>query len=295
MFERATYKDEKHDWTKIKDPVASLKRDGAMFWLEVQSDGSFKFHSRRPSVSGGHPERSEKLPALTTKKLPEYAGHIFTVELVHTGKTKSDKDNHGKLSGILNSLPPKAVQTQKDEGPVRAVLHDVINPALPTYKDKLLHMKAFEKAYGKPDVMFVVHPHIGLPAITKLMESSRFEGHEGMIVTSLTEPESRNPRVKVKHTLMNNLSVVGMTQEYDIYGKPKQSMGALKLADNTGKEVGLVGTGFTREQREEYWKDPSKIIGEVVQVKHMGYATNAIRHPVWNGFADTNIPDRISP
>jgi hypothetical protein len=288
MFERATYKDDKKDWTQIKDPVATLKRDGALFFITVGSDGSLKYFSRRQSVKGDYPERSEKLPQLTAKKMPEFAGHVFAAELVHTGQKKTEIDNHGKLSGILNSLAPRAIQTQKDEGPVRAVLHDVINPVLPTYKDKLLHMKKFQDTYGNPDVLFVVHPHIGLPAITKLVESSRFNSQEGAIVTSLTAHENNNPRIKIKHFLTHNLKVVGMTQEVDIHGKLKNSMGALRVADATGKEVGLVGTGFTREQRQEYWKDPEKILGELIQVKSVGFARNALRHPIYNGIADGN-------
>lgn len=286
MFQRATYKDQSKDWTQIKDPVATLKRDGALFFITVDHEGNLKYFSRRQSVKGDYPERSEKLPHLVAKKMPEFAGHVFAAELVHTGKTKTEVDNHGRLSGLLNSLPPKAIADQAEHGPIRAVLHDVINPALPTYKDKLLHMKKFQDAYGNPDVLFVVHPHIGLPAITKLVESSRFNSQEGAIVTSLTAPENNNPRIKVKNFLTHNLRVIGMTQEIDIHGKPKNSMGALRVADATGKEVGLVGTGFTREQRQEYWKDPSKIMGELIQVKSVGFARNALRHPIFNGFAD---------
>jgi hypothetical protein len=289
MFERHTYKDApNNDWTGIKNPVATRKWDGAAFFAVVQPDGSLRYYSRRRSVKGHFPDRTDQLPQLTQKKLPQYAGNVYHVELIHTGKDKTEIESHAAVSGILNSGVEKSIQTQENTGPVRAVLLNVVSPELTTYKEKLLHMKEVEKAYGNPDVLFVAHPHITPQSITSLVEDTKHKSREGVIVTSLTEPENNNPRFKVKHYVTHNLKVVGMLQEKDIHGNLKPSMGAVTLADRSGRVVGDVGSGFTKQQREEYWKNPSLIIGDLIQVRSVGLGSvgGRLRHPIYNGIAD---------
>jgi hypothetical protein len=259
--------------------------------MEVQHDGSLKFYSRRPSVKGGFPERSDKLPHLTVKKFPELAGHVYTVELIHTGHNKNNKESHPKVSGLLNSLPPKSIAEQKESGPIRAVLLDVVNPPLPTYRDKLLHMKEFEKKFGNPEVMFAPTPEITREGIVKLINQTKREGHEGVIITSLDTPEHMNPRIKMKHQETYNLRVSEIIQEYDIHGKPKPSMGALALVDRSGREVAKVGTGFSPALRKEIWENKADWIDRLIQIKTMGLAKEGgrFRMPVFNGDADGQL------
>lgn len=293
MFPRAKYKDDsKSDWASIPDPVATVKYDGASFFLRVEPDGSLRYFSRRPSVKGGFPERTAQVPHLAKTKLPNLAGNVYNVELIHTGKSKSNVESHRAVSGILNSLPDRSVATQAELGPVRAVVHNVIEPSLSTYKDKLLSAKKLQDSFGNPDLLWAAEPHVGLPNVVKLIKSTKSRGQEGVIVTSLTKPEQSNVRVKVKHIDTHNLRVVGIEQEKDKSGQPKNSMGALVCADSTGKVVANVGTGFTRAQREDAWKNKSKWVGRDIQVKSMGLSANRLRMPVFNGDSDGEL-DRV--
>jgi hypothetical protein len=290
MFARQPYK-EQEDWTTLKDPVATVKYDGAHYFLAVKDDGALTFHSRRPSVKGGFPERTEKLPHLTTKKFPELSGNVYSVELIHTGHKKENKESHPAVSGLLNSLAPKSIADQKEKGPIRAVLIDVINPPLPTYKDKLLHMKDVEKKIGKPDLVFVPEPAITKEAIVKLITKTKVHGHEGVIITSLTTPEATNPRIKIKHKNTYNLRVTKIQQEIDMHGKPKEQAGALIVEDAIGREVASVGTGLSRELKQEIWKNKGDWIGRLIQVETMGTVKEKgrLRAPVYNGDADGDI------
>lgn len=292
MFERAKYKELPQEaWHTIPNPVATLKRDGSHFFLMIDNKGNQKYYSRRESVKGGHPERSEQIPHLSTKKLPEFAGQVFSVELIHTGHDKATPESHVATSGILNSLTAKSIQTQKEKGPIRAVLIDVIDPPLPTYREKLLHMKKLEKHFGNPDLMFVDEPIIGHEAIAKKATETKAQQREGLIVTSLTLPENINPRIKLKHFYTFNLRVKNVLQEFDIYGKPKNSMGKLECVDATGRVVAYPGTGFSKELREEIWRNPKAWIGRLIQVKAMGLSIvgGRLRAPVYNGDADGDI------
>jgi hypothetical protein len=290
MYSRAKYKDiDYNEWLHLKDPVGTLKYDGASFFIPVSSDGSLSFLSRRPSVKGGFPDRTESLPHLTAKKLPEYAGNVYNVELIHTGKSKDAVESHRVVSGILNSLPARAINTQLQIGPVRAVLHNVINPEFSTYKEKLLHMKQLEKDFGNPEILFVATPHITRKDIHKLIERTKSSNQEGVVVTSLTTPEYENIRYKIKHKITHNLRVIDIVQEIDKDGNPKQSMGALICADSKGNPVAKVGTGFTRNQRIDAWTNPTNWLGKGIQVESMGFSVNALRSPVYNGDADGDI------
>lgn len=289
MFERHIYREPK-DRILPTGPeyVGLIKYDGANYWGILDSRGAIRFISRRPSVKGGYPDRTESLPHLTQKLLPEFAGNVFNFELIHTGHNKNQVESHSQVSGILNSLPPRAQSTQRILGPIRAVLHNVVNPDFSTFKDKYAYMKKFEKAFGNSDLMFTPELHFG-EDIRKLSDFTKREGREGIIVTRWDHPESDNPRLKEKHKILYNLRIVRLLQEVDSDGQPKQSMGAAEVEDASGRIVGAVGTGWSREQRKAAWQNPRDYIGRLIQVESMGLAANRLRMAVYNGDADGEI------
>lgn len=292
MYPRAKYSDTQ-DWTTLENPAASLKHDGASFFVTVSPKGDLRYFSRRKNVAGEFTERTQQLPQLTSKPLPQYAGQVYNVELVHTGHSSQGKENHPLLSGILNSLPERSLQTQQQEGPVRAILLDVINPKLSTYADKLEHMKKVETAFGKPEVFKTTYVKIGLDNVKDLIESTKKMGQEGVIITSLTKPEDENIRIKVKHVNTWNLKISKINQEYDISGNPKDSAGSLTVVDSTGREVANVGTGLSKELRKEIWDNKDKWLNKEIQVKGRTPSRNRILAPVYNGDPDGSM-DKIA-
>jgi len=290
MFTRAKYKDSKKlELSSIENPAAMIKYDGGNYFMQVQGDGSLKFFSRRESVKGDFPERSSKLPHFANVRIPEFAGNVVNVELIHTGHSKDNVESHPNVSGILNSLPERAAQTQKETGPIRAAMFNVVSPEFNTYAEKLQHLAKIEKALNKPNLIFVPEVKIGLDNIFKLIEKTEASGREGVVVTSLTAPENKNARLKIKHLQTYNVLVKGVIQERDILGNLKASTGALDLIDGSGRNVGKVGIGFSRELREEIHKDPSKWIGRLIQVKALPPTGTKLRMPVYNGDADGEI------
>lgn len=282
VFPRATYKE--GSWEHIKDPVGTVKYDGAHFFLSFDNEGNPSYISRRQSVKGHYPDRTEKLPQLT-KRLPEYANTIHAVELIHTGHSKGLPESHPNISGILNSLTPRALETQVLTGPVRAVLLDTLKPNIDTYAEKLSVLRGLAKAFNKPDLIFVPEAKLGKDEVQALVEKTRAEGREGVIITSASQPESSNPRIKVKHFDHYNLKVVGITPGT---GKYKGSGGSLIVEDASGRIVANVGTGFSDEQR----RSMHELLGKVVQVKAFPSTAQRLRAPVYNGEGDGEI-DRV--
>jgi hypothetical protein len=289
-FERHKYVEK--DWTHLANPVGSNKFDGAHFFLVVQPDGTFKYYSRRPSVKGHNPERSAQLPQLNANPLPQYAGDVFSTELIHTGHNKDNKESHPNVSGILNSKVEKAIATQQEKGPVRAVLLDVKDHNLPTFREKLEYLKKFEDAYGNKDVLFMPKFVEGHDAINKYLEEVTKKKSEGIIVTDMDLPEEQNPRYKVKNFQTYNLKISGpLQQEIDIYGKPKNSMGAVPVIDASGRFVGMVGTGWDRATRISAWQSPEEWQGKMIQVRAYPPSKQGghIRFPIYNGEPDGDI------
>ena len=286
-YTRAKYK-EGVPWENIKDPVGSIKWDGAHFFLMVGPTGDLSYISRRQGVNGNYPDRTTQLPQLASTKLPQFANQVFSVELIHTGHDNSPEalESHPDCSGILNSLPARAIETQKQTGPIRAILLDVIHPNISTYGEKMAHLQKVETAFGNSALMRTSTLHDTVAGIKALIERTKREKREGVIVTSKTLPEEKNVRVKIKHINTYNLKVVGITQEIDKSGAAKESAGALVMADATGRVVGNVGTGFTREQRRQIWLNKDLWMNSIKQVKAYPPTADKLRSPVYNGDAD---------
>ncbi len=291
-YERHTYRDLSHkDLVSIPDIYGSHKRDGAAFWISFNEEGSPRFISRRPSVTGELIDRTEKLPHVADVKLPELANHVLYSELVHTGHHESGNDDHPLLSGILNSNVDKAIQAQKEFGPIRVILTDVKKPGLSTFGEKRELLKRAAKIWNKPGIVSTPEEAEGIDGVLNLLDRTKRRGDEGIIVTSLSVPENENVRYKVKHLRTYNLRVTGITQEVDKLGNPKPGGGAFTLADKTGRDVGKVGTGLSRQMRDDMFRNPKKYIGKIIQVKSMPPTRQKLRAAVYNGDADGDIDE----
>lgn len=285
---RHRYVDDSNRIHKMENPSGSIKYDGANYFLAYDQSGVPSFTSRRPSVSGEPIVRTAQVPQLA-KVLPQLAGQVFNVELIHTGHSVNNIEDPARVSGLLNALPPRSLKEQAEDGPIRAVIFNKIDPSLKTYEEKLVHMKALEHAFGDKSLMFVPEQHHGLPAIQRLVLSTLAHQQEGVIVLDHTADEAKNPRVKIKHKLHFNLRVTKIHQELDKNGVPKPSAGALSVVDSDDKDVGKVGTGFDRKTREDIYENPHLWLGKLIKVKAMKPTASKLRSPVYVGDADGDI------
>ena len=122
------------------------------------------------------------------------------------------------------------------------------------------------------DVMFIYDEFIAL-------------GYEGIIVREFNSPYVRkrsNMVMKFKPKKDDYYTVVGYVEEISIEGIPKNSLGALVCS--SGEETFNVGTGFTRDQRNDLWKVKENLIGKVVRVayQHLTSGKNIPRFPVFS-------------
>lgn len=92
------------------------------------------------------------------------------------------------------------------------------------------------------------------------------EKYEGIIVRNLYgmyERKRSTNLMKFKPKKTDSYQIVSYLEEISIDGIPKNSLGTLILAsgDETSNTF-KCGSGFTREQRKELWKDKESLIGK---------------------------------
>lgn len=288
MFERHKYLEKPERISKMISPVGFVKYDGANFFMKYDDYGKPSFISRRRSVSGEIIDRTEKVPHLA-KVLPEHAGEVYNVELIHTGSDPLAKESPNRLAGILNSGVAKSLKAQEDLGPIRAVVFDVISPGHTHYGTKYEQIKKLEKSFGDSDLLFAHEGHHGHEAVERLVAKTKAESREGVIAIDFDSPEIKNPRIKVKHRKHWNLRVTAIHEEFDKNGVPKGRAGSLELQDASGKNCGKAGTGFTAEMRKLIWENKSEWMGKLVKIEAMDPTSEKLRSPVYAGDADGHL------
>lgn len=111
------------------------------------------------------------------------------------------------------------------------------------------------------------------------------EGYEGTILRMNTPYEWKRTDnlMKLKDMLSMDCKVVGITEGN---GKYKGMMGNLVL-EQENKQICEVGTGFTDEMREDFWKNKKKVLKEIVEIKYQELSKDGImRFPVFLRFRD---------
>lgn len=88
--------------------------------------------------------------------------------------------------------------------------------------------------------------------ITELMNKYVKEGYEGLVL------RKDDQFIKVKPTVTYDVEVLDL---YEGKGKNKNKMGGAQTC------MGGVGGGWTDKEREEYWLEPDKLIGKIIEVK----------------------------
>ena len=278
--ERRKYK-EVTDPAQVSNPFTTEKYDGSNNFMQVNK-GGLSFTSARKSVDGNLIPKEDQVPHLRDLRLPDkYVGTILQGELWHS-------NGFNVLSGILNSLPPRAVQSQKDKGlihfaPFRVYKGPHGEENLP-YDQQYKFLQEMSK-----DLPYFFEPPktTDRPAKEFHEEIGRRKG-EGVVMVDLDTGEN----YKLKHRFDYDLRIAGFTEGT---GRLKdKGIGAIKLEDKHGKDVGHVGTGLTDLMRQDMFKNPNKYIGQLVKVNSKKPLIGKVREPSLLGFTtDKNEADEV--
>jgi DNA ligase 1 len=105
-----------------------------------------------------------------------------------------------------------------------------------------------------------------------LLEQVTNDGHEGLMINladGYYETKRTSNLLKVKKMKSADLRVIDVEEGT---GKNKGKLGKV-VVDYKGYAVG-VGSGFTDEDREYYWKNPEEILGKIIEVQYFEESQN---------------------
>lgn len=121
--------------------------------------------------------------------------------------------------------------------------------------------------------------------ITTLLDNQVANGEEGIMLNLLDSCYCfgrTNALLKVKKFNSLDLEVVGMEEGS---GRLTGTLGAIHVRYKDGNIV-KVGSGFSDEERRQYWQQPELIMNHVCEIKYFEESTNAdntfsLRFPTW--------------
>lgn len=111
-----------------------------------------------------------------------------------------------------------------------------------------------------------------------------FRKGEGVVIKNPSAPYQRGCRttgmMKLKAFMSFDLEVIDLVEGT---GKCSNMVGKIICRFKDDKPV-LIGTGFTNEERKQWWNNPSTILGKVVQIDVMDITKNGmLREPSYKG------------
>ena len=126
--------------------------------------------------------------------------------------------------------------------------------------------------------------------MTSLLHEMTDYGYEGIVIRNprgIYERKRSTNVLKFKPGRRDHYVVVDTIEEVSIDGRPKGALGSLVCKSGDGKLFN-VGTGFTREQREELWGRRRELVGQSATVRYQQLtAANSVpRHSVFVGMGE---------
>ena len=226
--------------------------------------------------------------------------HGFDGELVFGLPT--DKDAYRRTVS--------AVMTEEGEPAVTFWVFDSVFPSETPFPDRYLNIV---RARGALDKLTEVPQRrvSSMEELTALEEMWLEQGFEGAMVRAINAPykfgrstEKEGYLMKVKrfvdsdaiiigvNELMHNdnpaaVSEIGLTKRSSHKENkiPTGTMGSFVVRDLTSEVEFEIGTGFTAEERAEWWAHRDEVVGRIVKYKHFPTGSkDKPRFPVFLGF-----------
>lgn len=248
-----------------KEVIATLKIDGNRAEAFVREDGTVKILSREGNVIDGCVDIENALSKL--KKGYVYEGEI----LAFNDEELNANELFKKTSSILRSKGVK-------KG-LEFIIFDII--PIDKFEDEGFYDEpcVSRKAYVKEiindmnDSIFLRHlepMYVGefdKELLDNFADQMKDNGEEGIMVQLAKAPyESKRTKNILKYKTFESADIRCVDVYEGIAGKNIGRLGGI-ICDYKGSLV-KVGIGFSEQQREDYWKNPSEIVGKIVEVKY---------------------------
>jgi len=273
--ERGKYKDWKGEVPEA-GYIASEKLDGAMMYATLNRNG-MTLTSRRRGTHGEPLIREHHVPWIRDAKIPpEYVGMTIAGELYHP-------KGFTTLSGILNSNPVRALETQRTEGKIMFAPWGIVGMPGATYGEKKAILDDLVKKMSNP---YITRPRMS-NAPRELLDTIQREGGEGVV---LAREDDLGASPLYRHKLWN--SYVGKVVGYNPgRGDLAGGVGSLIVEDAAGHRVNVgSGKGLDDNLRQYMMQHWPEFEGKKIRVMARGTTAQSLRHPLYGGLELDETP-----
>jgi bifunctional non-homologous end joining protein LigD len=267
------------------DWIAEPKLDGSRYMLYLDEDGTVHLYSRRdfPRI-----DKAANLPHIA-KPYPGLEGCVLDGEVMHPNPTKL-----GDTTGIMNSLPAKAIARQDVEGKLHYNVFDILYYHGVDVRQKPLRERR-QLLEMVVDIMHNLHVSPVPQHFDKdgLFRSILAAGGEGTVLKNRNSPYGVN---WVKNKRVADFSVI-ISGYKPGQGKYAGSLGAVAVSvykDGQLVEVGFA-SGMTDAEREDIWTRRDEYLGAVIDISAQEVTKDGrMRHPRWLRFRDDVAPETLT-
>jgi bifunctional non-homologous end joining protein LigD len=270
----------REEYLESTDWVAEPKLDGGRYQLHLEEDGlSVHLFSRRdyPRI-----DKAANVPHFA-KPCDGLAGTILDGEIISSRAVfpKLTPLPLGETTGILNSLPAKAIARQEAEGKLAYVVFDILSYCGHDVRQKPLCerrtlMLSVIATMNNPFVVAVPQSRDK----DGLFRSMISQGLEGTVIKNVNSPYGVN-WVKMKRVADFSVIVSGFKPGQ---GKYAGSLGAVAVSvyeNGVLREVGFA-SGMDDDMRHSIWKNRETYLGKTIDVSAQEVTKDGrLRHPRW--------------
>ena len=273
---------DKPEYVEGKKFTLTTKIDGGRI-IAIKKDGEIKFYTRAGQLYDGlvdlESEMSEKLPdnicldgeitLLDPGSLTSKEQYKQTMKIV-----RKDGEKHGVRMLVFDMMPADDFLSKVSKHSYefrRAALETLFSCV------SLDYFKLLDNLYTGEDTN----------EIQRILNEQIANGEEGIMINICNAPyefKRTNSLLKVKKMQSLDLPIIG----YEVGSNSNSDKLGAFIVEYKGNQV-KVGSGFSKELREEIWKNPDEYIGRVIEVQYFEETTNqqggiSLRFPVFRDF-----------
>jgi DNA ligase-1 len=265
-----------------KSFALTTKIDGGRI-IAIKENGNVSFYTRAGQKYEGLVDLENELKNLPVDNIC-FDGEITLLD--PQGMTSKDQYKHTM----------KITRKDGEKHGVKMLVFDYMSSS--DFKDQTNKM-TYEERRNRLDALFdnfsltyftklpVLYKGSDIEEINKWLNYSISHGEEGVMINILDAPyefKRTNNLLKVKKMRDIDLTVIGYEEGNN---QLKGKLGAL-IVDYKGHQV-KVGSGFTKELREEIWRHPQDYVGLTASIQYFEETTNdkggiSLRFPVFLDF-----------
>ncbi len=190
---------------------------------------------------------------------------------------------HGMLKDDIHSIVSRKVNPHPNAHVMEYHIFDVVTDL--TTSDRMIMVKSIGGIIRRKEIpsINIVFPEevSSYKEIDSFLDEAIEEGYEGFVLRKLDTLyiRQRTPAMmKFKPTEKDVYPIIGSVEEVSITGEPKNALGAIICQSDDGTPFN-VGTGFSRQQRNDLWQQRSTLLGKFLVVKYQAKTARGIPVP----------------